>query len=130
MLWHKEMFKYIIPNTPLLFSDQGPYFGMSAADAGVDLICAKRAVIYGANVYGFPDLVTAFEFRRRVYESEKLPLLQNGRPPFTVTILDRKYRMPRSFANQAEVGADHRTLGHGFVLLLSSGCVFHRSWSW
>jgi hypothetical protein len=103
MLWHKEMFNQIIPNTPMLFSDQGPYYGMSAREAGVDLICAKKAVIYGANVFGFPDMITAFEFRRRVYESEKLSLLSNGRPPFSVTLLDRKYRLPRSFANQAEV---------------------------
>ncbi len=102
MLWHYGMMKHIFPETtPLHFPEDGPYFGLDPTQSNKKYICAKKAVLYGAAVYAFPDWMTAHSFRAKVYAAEGLTVPEV--PPLTVTILDRKSFKPRHMFNQKEV---------------------------
>ena len=106
MLWHFDMLKHIIPeSTKLFYPDEAPYYGLDASAAKKKYICAKKAVLYGASVYAFPDWMTAHAFRAKVYKSEGLEV--PALPPLTVTILDRKSFKPRHMFNQGEVGHEY-----------------------
>jgi hypothetical protein len=113
MLWHYAMLGHIIPQSAkLFFSEDAPFFGLDQGKTGKALVCAKRAVLYGASVYAFPDWMTAHNFREKVYAAEGLQM--PAKPPLSVTILDRKKFKPRHIDNQKEVGPDG---GHGRVLM-------------
>lgn len=73
-----------------------------------ELLCSKRAVLLGANVYGFTDMVSAHEFRKKAYAYAGLtqPPIQ---APYgknvlatNVTVLDRAKTAPRHITNIKE----------------------------
>ena len=59
-------------------AEEGPYFGLKNKTW-----CFERAVLLGSNMFGFPDLVTAHEFRRVVYERFDMPAPVTPSPPPT-----------------------------------------------
>jgi hypothetical protein len=69
------------------------------------LVCAKSVVLLGVNVYGFPDMMSALEFKRKAYKYAGLdaPRIQASRSgasvPKTVTVLDRPRKAPRHITN-------------------------------
>jgi hypothetical protein len=87
-----------------------PYFGLSANPNGKPrdkLICGKRVVLLGANVYGFTDMMAAHEFRVKTYKLVGLPEPPIQPPTDTstisrnVTVLDRARKAPRHITNLA-----------------------------
>jgi hypothetical protein len=104
MLWHGGLLNHTLPPTSRLFyGEDAPYFGLMAASANKTLICARNAVLFGATVFGFPDWMTAHEFRSRVVAAEGVQL-PNVFQHLRVTILDRQRFKPRTIHNQVEVG--------------------------
>jgi capsular polysaccharide biosynthesis protein len=90
------------------FASEAPYYGFRN---GVH--CFKRAVLLGANMFGFPDMITAFEFRQRAYAH--LGLVQPNTTATTsnrrVVLLDRHRGAARRFHNARDMLALIRGLG-------------------
>ena len=89
------MLNLTVPDGTQLFApSQGPYFGLRNKTW-----CFERAVLLGSNMFGFPDMVTAHEFRRVVYERFDIPVPVTPEPPRHVVLLDRDRTKPRHFSN-------------------------------
>ncbi len=84
----------LAPGAQVYFKDEAPYFGLKTKTW-----CFKSIVLLGANVFGFPDMISAHEFRRITYESLSIPLPAEPSPPAHVIILDREHNHARHFVN-------------------------------
>jgi hypothetical protein len=101
------MLKHAVePDTKVFTSDDGPYFGLAN-----QTWCFKNVVLLGANQYAFPDMMTAFHFRRTVYNALGIDLPVTARPPNHVVILDRQRKAPRRFQNIEDMKAIVRKYG-------------------
>ena len=76
------------------FAEDEPYSGLAGKTW-----CFKRAVLLGSHMFGFPDMVSAHEFRRTVYTQFNIPIENVPKTPHHVVILDRPQNRGRHFAN-------------------------------
>lgn len=106
---HTRVLEMAVPeHAHVSFASEAPYYGFRN---GVH--CFKRAVLLGANMFGFPDMITAFEFRQRAYAH--LGLVQPNTTATTsnrrVVLLDRHRGAARRFHNARDMLALIRGLG-------------------
>ena len=86
----------ISPTTKVYYRSTAPYEGFRDNST---TWCYRHAVLLGSNMFGFPDMVTAYEYRRRVYERFGLVVNSPNAAPRRVMILDRNRLAPRHFLN-------------------------------
>lgn len=108
--WHLGMLDIILGakrnTTPVMYAEDAPYHGMTGGDEET-IVCASRAVLLGANVFGFSDMVSAHAFKRAAYEYAGLPpppiQVDKSHPeyevPANITVLDRPRDQGRHITN-------------------------------
>lgn len=105
--WHMGAMNITLDDplhTPVYYNRMNPFNNFAPVDGRP--WCVRRVVITGAQVYGFPDFVTALEYRRRAYAYVGLPppplqQLHARDTPRMITILDRPRIKPRHIHNIA-----------------------------
>ncbi len=52
------------PETRVFYRSDAPYYGFKD---NTTTWCFRKAVLLGSNMFGFPDMPSAYEYRRKVY---------------------------------------------------------------
>lgn len=117
--WHLSALRAAIPsNVNVYYRHDPPYYGFKDNST---TWCFRQAVLLGSNMYGFPDMVSAYEYRRVVYAGFGIQVISPNRPPRRVMVLDRHKALPRHFLNLDAMQAIMRKYGFEAERVEASG---------